>query len=257
MVYPRSKEVLSWQAAGFQASGSSYRGVKDAAGVRDGWGMLNQKDGTTYAGQWVSGKRHGAGTLMFDGGIFEGQWARGEASGSGIVRFHNGDTFEGQYISNRKHGFGVYSWADGATEEGQYFNGQKNDWHVWAKGASMWNLRYESGALVEALQVKGKKKEKPRSLPYPRAKESKEPSRQSSPRSLKTSAKMAARPKAKVTPAKAKVPVNEDQDPTFTSDLMNQLQPQHLEPPAEADLDHLEVALPSYTGKRTRCSEDF
>jgi len=25
------------------------------AGVRDGWGMLNQKDGTTYAGQWVSG----------------------------------------------------------------------------------------------------------------------------------------------------------------------------------------------------------
>lgn len=213
--------------------------------MRDGWGMLNQKDGTTYAGQWVSGKRHGAGTLMFDGGIFEGQWARGEASGSGIVRFHNGDTFEGQYISNRKHGFGVYSWADGATEEGQYFNGQKNDWHVWAKGASMWNLRYESGALVEALQVKGKKKEKPRSLPYPRAKESKEPSRQSSPRSLKTSAKMAARPKAKVTPAKAKVPVNEDHDPTFTSDLMNQLQPQHLEPPAGADLDHLEVALPS------------
>ena len=31
------------------------------------------------------GKRHGAGTLMFDGGIFEGQWARGEASGSGIA----------------------------------------------------------------------------------------------------------------------------------------------------------------------------
>lgn len=111
----------------------------------------------------------------------------------------------------------------------------------------MWNLRYESGALVEALQVKGKKKEKPRSLPYPRAKESKEPSRQSSPRSLKTGAKMAARPKAKVTPAKAKVPVNEDQDPgIFTSELMNQLQPApHLEPPAEADLDHLEVALPS------------
>ena len=25
------------------------------AGVREGWGMLNQKDGTTYAGQWVSG----------------------------------------------------------------------------------------------------------------------------------------------------------------------------------------------------------
>ena len=23
--------------------------------MRDGWGMLNQKDGTTYAGQWVSG----------------------------------------------------------------------------------------------------------------------------------------------------------------------------------------------------------
>lgn len=24
--------------------------------MKDGWGMLNQKDGTTYAGQWVSGR---------------------------------------------------------------------------------------------------------------------------------------------------------------------------------------------------------
>lgn len=30
VVYPRSREVLSWQAAGFQASGSSYRGIRDA-----------------------------------------------------------------------------------------------------------------------------------------------------------------------------------------------------------------------------------
>ena len=256
VVYPRSKEVLSWQAAGFQASGSSYRGVRDEAGVRDGWGMLNQKDGTTYAGQWVSGKRHGAGTLMFDGGIFEGQWARGEASGSGIVRFNNGDKFEGQYVSNRKHGFGIYSWADGATEEGQYFSGQKNDWHVWSRGASVWNLRYDGGSLVEALQVKGKKKEKPRSLPYPRSKESKEskePGRQPSPKA-KASVSKVSRPKAKA-PTKAKIPLEEADPVNPTLELMEDLQPQRLELPAEeaekqlsrvlVDRVYQQVALPS------------
>lgn len=252
VVYPRSKEVLSWQAAGFQASGSSYRGVRDAAGVRDGWGMLNQKDGTTYAGQWASGKRHGAGTLMFDGGIFEGQWARGEATGSGIVRFNNGDKFEGQYVSNRKHGFGIYSWADGATEEGQYFSGQKNDWHVWSRGASVWNLRYDGGSLVEALQVQGKKKEKPRSLPYPRSKESKEP-RQPSPKA-KASVSKVSRPKAKA-PTKAKIPLEEADPVNPTLELMEDLQPQRLELPAEeaekelsrvlVDRVYQQVALPS------------
>eukprot|EP00913_Durusdinium_trenchii_P034516 g32290.t1 len=140
-------------------SGNTYRGVRDSAGVREGWGMLNQKDGTTYAGQWVSGKRHGIGTLMFDGGIFEGQWSRGEATGGGIVRFDNGDKFEG---------IGPYgSYVFFVLL--RYVNGQKNDWHVWSRRGAEWRLRYEDGCVVEAIQVGKTKKEKPQC--YPRARE--------------------------------------------------------------------------------------
>ncbi|CAE7457038.1 Morn1 [Symbiodinium natans] len=170
VVYPRSREVHGWQAAGFEAA-SVYKGLRNAAGLREGWGVLNQKDGSTYAGQWVSGKRHGVGTLVFDGGIFEGQWARGEASGSGLVRFTNGDKFEGQYAGNRKHGFGTYCWADGAAEEGQYFNGRKVEWHTWSQGPSQWKLRYDNGAVVEAQQVTGKERPSRSVGAYPRAKE--------------------------------------------------------------------------------------
>ncbi|CAJ1330357.1 unnamed protein product, partial [Effrenium voratum] len=170
IVYPRARHQSTWQAAGFEPDAAPYTGGRDAAGGREGWGMLNQKDGTTYAGQWVSGRRHGVGTLMFEGGIFEGQWARGEATGSGVVRFNNGDRFEGQYVSNRKHGFGAYSWADGAREEGQYRNGEKADWHVWRKGGSMWKLRYDGGVVIEAQQARGKSKDRGTGS-YPRAKE--------------------------------------------------------------------------------------
>ena len=82
VVYPRSREVHAWQAAGFEAA-SVYKGLRNAvpwwqqitlgrtamnrsqseamhlaeAGLREGWGVLNQNDGSTYAGQWVSGRR--------------------------------------------------------------------------------------------------------------------------------------------------------------------------------------------------------
>ncbi|CAK9069274.1 unnamed protein product [Durusdinium trenchii] len=215
-----------------------------SAGVREGWGMLNQKDGTTYAGQWVSGKRHGIGTLMFDGGIFEGQWSRGEATGGGIVRFDNGDKFEGQYVSNRKHGFGTYSWADGAVEEGQYVNGQKNDWHVWSRRGAEWRLRYEDGCVVEAIQVGKTKKEKPQCYPrarepyplYPTAKATKLPRpvpQKSLPKASRPPREgVAQKPREAEAAAEPLEPLGQDASSAVApDDLMQDLQPQDLQPP--------------------------
>ena len=46
----------------------------------------------------------------------------------------------------------------------RYFSGEKTDWHVWSRGKLCWRLRYNSGAVVEALQVGAAK-----ATPYPRA----------------------------------------------------------------------------------------
>ena len=46
----------------------------------------------------------------------------------------------------------------------RYFNGEKTDWHVWSRGKLCWRLRYNSGKVVEALQVGAQK-----ATPYPRA----------------------------------------------------------------------------------------
>lgn len=226
VVYPRSREVHAWQAAGFEAA-SVYKGLRNAAGLREGWGVLNQNDGSTYAGQWVSGKRHGVGTLVFDGGIFEGQWVRGEASGSGLVRFTNGDKFEGQYSGNRKHGFGTYAWADGAVEEGQYLNGQKTDWHTWRQGPSQWKLRYESGAVVEAQQANGKKPSRAAGV-YPRSKEPRlSPFGSSDTSKPKLKAKAAPRPKAMAARRQ-----EEDRSGSPAASLIADLQPQEPGRPA-------------------------
>lgn len=131
----------------------SYSGFRNAAGEREGYGVLRSGDGTVYTGQWASGRRHGHGTLFFSGGVFEGQWVRGQSQGRGTVHFKNGDTFEGSYTANRKCGAGTYRWADGAVESGEYAEGDKHGLHVWRKGGDMWELQYERGAVAAARRT--------------------------------------------------------------------------------------------------------
>ena len=65
--------------------GIPFPGVMIPTGSYSSGGCLKYPESYTSYAFDSPGKRHGAGTLMFDGGIFEGQWARGEASGSGIA----------------------------------------------------------------------------------------------------------------------------------------------------------------------------
>jgi len=129
-----------------------YLGFRSSTGQRDGFGVLRGKDGTTYSGQWLSGKRSGHGALFFEGGVFEGTWEKGNATGSGNVYFKNGDQFAGPYHQNRKEGHGKYVWADGANEEGVYTRGVKTGWHWWKRGAEHWDLHYENGTVTAATR---------------------------------------------------------------------------------------------------------
>jgi len=125
-----------------------YVGFRNGHGQRDGFGVMQVKNGPTYTGQWSGSKREGHGTLFFDGGVFEGQWTAGNAHGKGAVHFKNGDTFQGNYANNKKCGHGVYKWADGTVESGDYLEGQKHGTHLWCKGSDAWQMTYDKGTLV-------------------------------------------------------------------------------------------------------------
>jgi len=135
------------------ALNGQYLGFRNETGQKEGFGVLRGKDGTTYTGQWVNGRRDGHGTLFFNGGVFEGDWDNGNATGRGSVYFKNGDNFVGSYEHNRKHGHGTYHWSDGAEEVGEYQHGTKTGWHHWKRGGEHWELLYEDGTVTAARRM--------------------------------------------------------------------------------------------------------
>ena len=138
-----------------EQSGRIYMGFRDGQGQRNGYGVMQVDDGTTYTGQWCGSKREGYGTLFFKGGVFEGQWLQGSAHGKGSIHFQNGDTFDGTYAHNKKSGHGVYTWAGGTRESGEYVEGQKDGVHLWRSASESWEVVYDKGALVATRRVDG------------------------------------------------------------------------------------------------------
>ncbi len=127
----------------------------------NGFGHMTYADGSTYAGQWRDGKRHGQGTQRrANGGVVTGRWVDDEEKGHGTYTFVNrakyaiewtGDEPQtdgpwayangGKYVGgrdDREHGHGTVMYNDGGTYIGGYDHGNKQ-----GKG-TFW---YPSGGL--------------------------------------------------------------------------------------------------------------
>lgn len=89
--------------------------------VPRGQGKLVFKDGSSYEGEWVEGKRHGNGKMVWPSGdTYEGQHVDNERSGKGKFTWAGGNTYVGDYRQEKRHGKGVYTWADGERYEGEF-----------------------------------------------------------------------------------------------------------------------------------------
>jgi len=101
-------------------------------------------DGSTfYFGNFVEGKLHGKGGIIWDGGArYFGDWQDGHREGFGIYSWANGDRYEGEFkYDGKKEGKGVFIYADGDRFEGYYKNDERDGW-----GKMIWkssNFIYE------------------------------------------------------------------------------------------------------------------
>mmetsp|Transcript_14365 Transcript_14365/g.23484 ORF Transcript_14365/g.23484 Transcript_14365/m.23484 type:complete len:231 (-) Transcript_14365:26-718(-) len=121
-------------------------------GSRGSDDTITLRDGSTYSGQLVDGRRHGRGVLSTHTSEYQGQWERDAKHGEGreswkdgrlyVGSFRNGKidgvgrmewrtsqgvmVYEGQYLEDLKHGRGKFSWPDGRVYDGQWENGKRS-----------------------------------------------------------------------------------------------------------------------------------
>jgi uncharacterized caspase-like protein len=144
---------LSNSAKGIRYSdGSVYEGAitvggTNTNGVPNGIGTFKGRDGYSYTGAYVLGKRQGQGIqTLGNGDVFEGEFVDDNPNGKGILRLASGDTYEGQMVRGQIEGVGVYKFKSGNMFSGTFVNAQPN-----GKGV----FTYSSGDVYEGQIVAG------------------------------------------------------------------------------------------------------
>lgn len=90
-------------------------------------GPYRFKDGCTYRGQFLGGKRHGRGRQVWkDGSIYEGYWLSDRCHGYGRVIHADGEYYIGSWLENKADGKGEMGAKDGSSYVG-YFRADKKD----------------------------------------------------------------------------------------------------------------------------------
>lgn len=121
-----------------------YRGSRNQAGQRHGFGVWIRRDGQKYEGQWKNGKRHGSGHMTYvDGSFYTGQYKDGFRDGAGTSQQpSHGQAYSGDWKKGRMHGQGTLQLAIPSGGTMMYTGGFEN------------GMRHGHGKAVNADQGK-------------------------------------------------------------------------------------------------------
>ncbi|CAK4085668.1 unnamed protein product [Aphanomyces euteiches] len=118
-------------------------------GKRHGNGYFQSSNRiTSYDGEWVDGKQHGVGRMVYDdaNGIeYDGEWKAALRDGQGTMKYGSGNVYQGQWIAGVKCGHGVMHWFDKMEQyDGDWLDDKQhgNGVHVW-KAQDKRGNRYE------------------------------------------------------------------------------------------------------------------
>eukprot|EP00331_Platyophrya_macrostoma_P021053 CAMPEP_0176468890 /NCGR_PEP_ID=MMETSP0127-20121128/39413_1 /TAXON_ID=938130 /ORGANISM="Platyophrya macrostoma, Strain WH" /LENGTH=665 /DNA_ID=CAMNT_0017862647 /DNA_START=178 /DNA_END=2175 /DNA_ORIENTATION=+ len=119
------------------ADGDYYEGQYND-GMQHGKGELRDSMGL-YRGEWSRDERHGFGNQWFrndphgqgmmrekNGDTYEGDFVKHIRQGKGIWKNSVGDVYEGEFVQGLPSGEGTYRWADGTVYRGHFSNGVKH-----------------------------------------------------------------------------------------------------------------------------------
>jgi hypothetical protein len=97
-------------------------------GLRNGDGVMKNKDGSIYKGQWKNNKRHGQGIYYYvSGDVYSGMWSDGLRDGFGTYSFdgqqgeYKGEWSKGQFVE------GQWRMCDEITFEGKFEKNYPSD----------------------------------------------------------------------------------------------------------------------------------
>lgn len=110
-------EAASRRAARQRDPAAGYGGIVYPAGGYY-WGEKN-----------AAGQRDGDGILYYRAGRCECRFAHDAPAGAGVILATDGDRYEGELAGNAAgfaNGYGVYTWADGRRYEGQFAGDKPN-----------------------------------------------------------------------------------------------------------------------------------
>ncbi len=128
----------------------NYLEAKFINGFANGKGILGDKKGNKYTGDFVNSVRCGKGELITDKFHYIGDFVNNMMEGYGKIKFlKEGHEYEGQFKKNQIEGWGVFFWKNGDKYEGQMKNGKLN-----GKG----KYYYNNGNIFEGIFVNGMKK---------------------------------------------------------------------------------------------------
>ncbi|OMJ79529.1 hypothetical protein SteCoe_20421 [Stentor coeruleus] len=94
---------------------------------KEGFGILIDKDGSKYMGNFKNNQKSGYGMLIWpDKSYFEGEFQNGVINGLGHLFNANGQVFEGRFLNGKLTGKGSEICQDGISYKGHFVNSKKH-----------------------------------------------------------------------------------------------------------------------------------
>lgn len=92
--------------------------------IGDRKGKYLYHNGDEYEGEFLSGQRHGQGTIVYasDSSCYEGDWFQNMQHGHGKQSWGDGIEYIGQWKEGKMHGQGRYTLSCGSVIEGLFEN---------------------------------------------------------------------------------------------------------------------------------------
>ncbi len=91
---------------------------------QNGKGRFIFENGDKYIGEFKNALPHGRGAYYNkDGSTYKGPFIEGKRQGYGTFTWTNGEKYIGEYVNNNRHGEGIYIFADGRQQKGNWRDG--------------------------------------------------------------------------------------------------------------------------------------